>query len=227
MSRRGHSPVIATLPVYRNLVEAGGIALFCSPGHRRQRPRHPSPRDGPAHGKPLHHLRRDADLIVTHPITVAALLLARKGSIPWAAVALSPVSLYSIYDPPVLSGLPFAEKLTAFGPTFQRGLRKTVGFLFEPLWKPFRQFEIAVPYAPHAAVFPRASVIVCWKSRRGEDQAHIEWVPKKKEPLTQPLFLENATRDTDGFAGEIFGVGRSKINRRRRNVVRLADASKR
>ena len=49
--------------------------------------------------------------MVVHPMALGAFLYARKTGIPWASVALAPVSLYSIYDPPVLSGVPFAERL--------------------------------------------------------------------------------------------------------------------
>src|SRR4029077_6772200 len=74
-----------------------------------------------------------ADLSVIHPITLGALLVARKSTVPWVSVALAPVSSYSVYDPPILSGVPFADRLATFGPGFQRGLQKTVAFLFEPL----------------------------------------------------------------------------------------------
>jgi rhamnosyltransferase subunit B len=92
-----------------------------------------------------------ADLLVVHPIALAAFLLARKAGKPWASVALAPVSLYSIYDPSVLAGVPFAEGLAARGPSFQRYLLKAMATLFEPLWKPFRSFEreLGLPPAPN------------------------------------------------------------------------------
>lgn len=80
----------------------------------------------------------DADLLVIHPIAVAALLLARKSGCPWASVAVAPMSLCSAYDPPVFSGMPFAEKLASFGPRIQKVLLKLIAAMFEPVWKPFR-----------------------------------------------------------------------------------------
>jgi UDP:flavonoid glycosyltransferase YjiC (YdhE family) len=83
----------------------------------------------------------NADLLVIHPIAVAALLFARKSGIPWASVAVAPMSLCSAYDPPVFSGLPFADKLASFGPGVQKVLLKLIAATFEPVWKQYRAFE--------------------------------------------------------------------------------------
>jgi hypothetical protein len=147
--------VVATSPAYRRLIEAEEIAFhpvrpdvdISDPGILR-------PRDGPPHWRALPFLRHyparlrdsyqdtaevaaDADLLVIHPIAVAALLLARKSGCPWASVAVAPMSLCSAYDPPVFSGLPFAEKLASFGPGVQKVLLKLIAAMFEPVWKPF------------------------------------------------------------------------------------------
>ena len=166
MKRRGHSPAVATTPVYRPLVEAENIGF------------HPVRPDLEADDPEL--LRRvmdrntggrfiigdlilpalrdsyedtaaaaaNADLLVTHPMTFAGSLFARKTGMPWASLALAPVSMYSAYDPSVLVGLPFSEKLAAFGPRFQRGLLKAAAFLSEPMFKPFRKFEKELGLAP-------------------------------------------------------------------------------
>jgi rhamnosyltransferase subunit B len=51
----------------------------------------------------------------------------------------------------VLVGIPFAERTVSRGPFFQRHLLRTIAFLFEPLWKPFRKFEkeLGLPPAPN------------------------------------------------------------------------------
>jgi rhamnosyltransferase subunit B len=169
MKRRGHAPVIATSPDYRERVEDTGVAFHAVRPDidvtdpkilRRAMDR----RNGSRYilcDLILPALRESyedsaaasvgADLLVVHPVTVAASLLARKGSIPWASLALAPVSLYSIYDPSVFSGVPCAERLASFGPSFQRGLMKVVAALFEPLWKPYREFEkeLGLPKSPN------------------------------------------------------------------------------
>jgi MGT family glycosyltransferase len=169
LKRRGHSPAIATTPSYRQLIESEGIEfrpvrpdLDANDPEllRRVMDRYnggryiicdivlPSLRDT---YEDTAAAATDADLLVTHPITLAAFLYARKTGIPWASVALAPVSMYSVYDPPVVAGVPFAEKAAAWGPFWQRQFLKTISFLFEPLWKPFRKFEkeLGLPPAPN------------------------------------------------------------------------------
>ncbi|HXH49869.1 MAG TPA: glycosyltransferase [Terriglobia bacterium] len=169
MKRRGYSPVIATMPVYRQLIESQNIAFHAvrpdidvaDPSILR---RVMDLRTGgryiiceivlPALRESYEDtaaVAANADLLVTHPITLAAFLLARKTMIPWASVALAPMSLYSIYDPPVLAGVPFAETLVHFGPSFQRLFLNAAVFLFEPQWKLFRKFEkeLGLPRSPN------------------------------------------------------------------------------
>jgi rhamnosyltransferase subunit B len=181
MKSRGHSPIVATTPVYRPLIERQEIAfhpvrpdidvsdpaILTRAMDRRTGSRYiicdviiPSLRES---YQDTAAVAADADLLVTHPVTLSAFLLARKTRLPWAFVALAPVSLYSIYDPSILSGLPFAEKFATFGPSFQRGLQKTMAFLFESLWKPFRAFEkdLGLPPAPNPLIWsPSAHLIL-------------------------------------------------------------------
>ena len=180
MKRRGHSPLITTTECYHQLVESQGVAFYpirpnvdvSDPAILR---RAMDRRNGARYifGEiVLPNLREtyedtaraaeDADMIVTHPVTLAALLLARKNTIPWASVALSPVSLFSAYDPPVFTGIPFAEKLATFGPSFQRIFLKTVTFLLEPLWKPFRvlEKELGLSPIPNPLIWPPPSNLV-------------------------------------------------------------------
>jgi len=166
LKRQGNVPVIATTPVYRPLVEAEGV-LFqpVRPDIDVSDPeilaRVMDPRTGgryvirdlllPA----LHDSFVDtakaaqgADLLVVHPMALAAFAFARMSGMPWASAALAPVSMYSVYDPPVLAGVPFAERLASWGPGAQRRLLKTLAFLFEPQWKPFRELERTLGLAP-------------------------------------------------------------------------------
>jgi rhamnosyltransferase subunit B len=166
---RGHVPVIATAPVYRRKVEDEGLCfhpvrpnidLEDSTILRRAMDRRtggqyiicellfPALRgayEDTAAAAP------GADLLVTHPLTLAAFVFARKSGIPWVSAALAPTSLYSAHDPSVLSALPFAEKIALLPPSLQRGLLQLLAFLFEPQWKPFRKFEqeLGLPPAPN------------------------------------------------------------------------------
>ncbi len=166
MKRRGHSPVVATSPSYRRLIEAEEIAFHpvrpdvdvSDPSilrrvmDRRTGGRYlfcdiilPALRDS---YEDTAKAAADADLLVIHPIVVAALLFARKSGCPWASVAVAPMSMCSAYDPPVFSGLPFAERLASFGPGLQNVLLKLIAAMFEPIWKPFREFEKELGLSP-------------------------------------------------------------------------------
>ena len=159
MKHRGHTPVVATSPAYRTLIEAEEIAFHpvrpdvdvSDPSvlrrvmDRRNGGRYlfcdiilPALRDSYADTA---RVAAGSDLLVIHPIVVAALLFARKSGLPWASVAVAPMSLCSAYDPPVFSGLPFAEKLASFGPGTQKLFLKLIAAMFEPVWKQFREFE--------------------------------------------------------------------------------------
>lgn len=169
LKQRGRLPVIATAPVYRKIIEGEGIAFHpvrpyvdnADPAVLR---RAMDRRTGgqyiicevllPALRETYEDtaaVAADADLLVTHPLAFSASLFARKTGIPWASVALAPMSMYSSYDPSVLSGLPFAEQLTSLPASFQRRLLKGLAFLFEPQWKAFRSFEkeLALPHLPN------------------------------------------------------------------------------
>jgi UDP:flavonoid glycosyltransferase YjiC (YdhE family) len=159
MKTRGHSPVLATSPVYRTLIEAGGLDFHpvrpdvdvSNPSilrrimDRRTGGRYlfcdiilPALRES---YEDTAQIASEADLLVIHPIAVAALLLARKSGKPWASVAVAPMSLCSAYDPPLFSGLPFAEKLASLGPGVQKIALKAIAAMFEPVWKQYRDFE--------------------------------------------------------------------------------------
>jgi UDP:flavonoid glycosyltransferase YjiC (YdhE family) len=62
----------------------------------------------------------DADLIMTHPLTFAATMIAKKRGMPWVSTVLAPSSFLSAYDPPVLAPAPWLRKLSFLGPGFYR-----------------------------------------------------------------------------------------------------------
>ena len=65
---------------------------------------------------------READLVVSHPLTFAAVIAAQKLGKPWVSSVLAPISFLSAYDPPVVAPAPWLVKLRVFGP----GLMKRI-----------------------------------------------------------------------------------------------------
>ena len=122
LQARGHKPVIATSALYREKIE--GVGLRFAPVRPNLPPpqeqdqelmnRVMEPKAGPKYLMEeliFPHVRdgyadllavvTGADLLVTHPITFAGPLVARKTGIPWISTVLAPLSFFSAYDPPV------------------------------------------------------------------------------------------------------------------------------
>ncbi|HZI49065.1 MAG TPA: nucleotide disphospho-sugar-binding domain-containing protein [Pyrinomonadaceae bacterium] len=137
LQRRGHTPVIATMPGYRETMEAAGlpfasvrpdVALPTDQGTEliekimepKTGPRFlteelifPAVRDSYAD---LLKVVEGADLLVTHPAAPAGPLVARKTGMPWISTVLAPLSFYSSYDPPVPPFWQWTRKLSVLGP---------------------------------------------------------------------------------------------------------------
>jgi rhamnosyltransferase subunit B len=87
----------------------------------------------------LREAARDADLIVSHPVTFAAPILAQQRGMPWVATALAPMSFFSASDLPVLPPTPWLAHLRRLGPWFGRlmvrGVRHATRTWSEPVYR--------------------------------------------------------------------------------------------
>jgi rhamnosyltransferase subunit B len=119
---RGHRAVIATSELYREKMQTAGLDFV------PVRPHIPPPQEqdaammekvmNPKSGsgfllnemlfpfvrdgyEDLLHAIDGADLLLTHPISLAGPLVAQKTGIPWVSSVLAPASFMSAYDPPV------------------------------------------------------------------------------------------------------------------------------
>ena len=166
LQARGHQPVIATSALYREKIEGAGLSFAAvrpdlpPPQEQDQdlvekimEPRSgarflledllfPSLRDS---YEDLLIAARDANLLVTHPITFAGPLVARKLELPWISTVLAPMSFVSAYDPPVPPVWPWLVKLRVLGPGLMGML---LGFLkkkysAEPVARLRRELGIA------------------------------------------------------------------------------------
>ena len=143
LKRRGHRPVIATSEIYREKTDALGLELHPVPpdlpGY--DRPEEVArmisemidPKKGPERVftqlvNP--HLRgmydalleatRDADLLVTHVLSLAGPPLVEKTGIKWVSSVLAPISMFSNYDPPVFPQMPWLYKVLKLHPSVSR-----------------------------------------------------------------------------------------------------------
>ena len=174
MKARGMEPVIATGEFYRAKIEALGIEFH------PVRPRLPElgtpeaaevvekvvdPQRGaeylfkellvPAVRDSYEDLQaaiRGADLLVTHPVTLAGPPLAQKTGIPWVSTVLAPSSLWSAYDPFVPPNAPWLHTLLRLGgPLVARGFKKLVEAMTNPWLKRLYGFrrELSLPRGGH------------------------------------------------------------------------------
>jgi len=60
----------------------------------------------------------NADLLVTQAMVFAGPLIAERTGLPWTSVALSPLSMFSKFDPPIPPPAPWLGRLRPLGPAF-------------------------------------------------------------------------------------------------------------
>lgn len=139
---RGHHPVLATAEFYRGLIEPLGfefhpIGPMIDPSDDATIARVLDPVRGAAalvreillpsidtDYAALDHAAQQGDLIVTHPITFAAPIVAQARRLPWASTVLAPMSFFSATDPPVLAPAPYLAALGRFGSWYGRIVRQ-------------------------------------------------------------------------------------------------------
>lgn len=135
LKRRGHRPCIVTFDGFREAVEAEGIefapmrpamAAFGDPATAMRRLLDPG--KGPEYLVRqlfMPHVRASyedldravvgADLLVSHPLSFAAPLVAEKRGLAWASTVLAPLSLMSAIDPPLFGPAPFLKAIRKLG----------------------------------------------------------------------------------------------------------------
>lgn len=143
LKRRGHRPVIATSEIYREKTDALGLELHPVPPNLPgyDRPKEVArmisemidPKKGPERVftqlvNP--HLRgmydallkatRDADLLVTHVLSLAGPPLVEMTGIKWVSSVLAPISMFSNYDPPVFPQMPWLYHILKLHPSVSR-----------------------------------------------------------------------------------------------------------
>jgi UDP:flavonoid glycosyltransferase YjiC (YdhE family) len=166
---RGHEPVVATTEIYRSKVEKEGIAFHATRpnladlGDQAEVVRRVyDPRRGaeymtrqlimphlPRTFDDLAAVARGADLLLSHAITYAAPLVARKLDLPWLSTILSPMVFLSVYDPPTLPPAPWLKRLHGVSPALYRVafrvMRSTVRRWSEPVRRLARERGVPEP----------------------------------------------------------------------------------
>ncbi len=172
LSARGHEVVVATCPIYRELVEGDGLRFHpvrpdVDPNDAALMARVMDPARGsevvvkelvmPALRESYADLSgaaEGADLIITHPVMFAARVVAEERKLPWLATVLAPASLFSIHDFPIL---PPHANIAAFARRHRwaaRAMLALIRQLTRPWLAPLARLraERALPPAGHPLV---------------------------------------------------------------------------
>lgn len=150
----GHDPVLATAEFYRPLVESLGFRFhpmgpMIDPDDSATIRRVLDPVRGAdalikeillpslrADYASLNDAAHDAQLMVTHPITFAAPVVAQTRGLRWVSTVLAPMSLFSATDVPVLAPAPYLAGLARVGSWYGRVVSRFVRAQTRPWMKP-------------------------------------------------------------------------------------------
>ncbi|MBD1879841.1 glycosyltransferase [Coleofasciculus sp. FACHB-T130] len=171
LKARGYQAVIATAEFYRNKIEAAGLEFH------PVRPDFPTDveqqrelvrlimdkQNGTEYVfrqailpyvqetyEDLMSAVRDAELLVTHPLSFAATPVVEKTGIRWVSSVLSPMSFLSAYDPPVVATFPSWLNLRILGPGFNGALIRLAKNRFSSWDEPLRQLRTQLGLSPLA-----------------------------------------------------------------------------
>jgi UDP:flavonoid glycosyltransferase YjiC (YdhE family) len=93
----------------------------------------------------------DADVIVTHPVAMAAVAVAEKRRLPWISTVLAPISFLSACDPPIPPAAPWLTRVRQLGPSFMRAAWSLVKYGSRRWVRPVTELrrEIGLATGPH------------------------------------------------------------------------------
>ena len=168
LGARGHEAVIATTPNYREKVEALGIEFHAVRPDISEAVRDPETmrrlmdlRKGTevvVREMVMPHLRDTyddlaaacdgADVVVGHPLTFTARLVAEKTGIRWASSMLAPIGFFSATDPSVMPTAPWLASLRFLGPGFLRAIHALAKWTVRPWCEPWHRLRADLGLPP-------------------------------------------------------------------------------
>jgi len=158
---RGHDPVLALPPAYRSAAEREGLRFHptrpdVNIHDRKLAARIMDPARGtdvtfgelliPNLATTVEDLREvvdGADLLVTHPASLAGPIVAEERGLPWVSTVLSPMSFFSVEDPMVPAPAPWLHAITSRSRTAARLFRWQTDRLTRKWAEPIQRFRVA------------------------------------------------------------------------------------
>jgi len=147
LKARGHDVVLALPAHYAPFVEAAGLRAHAvrpdiDPGNREVVRRVMDPLRGAEYlirdlmmplveesYADLEAIVQDDDVLISHPLTFAAPVLAERRGLRWASSVLAPLGFFSQDDPPLMAVHPAADALQRNFPGLYRRLVPTARFI--------------------------------------------------------------------------------------------------
>lgn len=164
LRQRGHDVVFATHKGYQAKIEALGFEFHemrpDGTNHPLEIARMTDSKTGPEYVirnwllpslretyTDLMNAAKDADLMIAGEIVYAARLVAEKLRIRWVSLVLSPLSLFSAYDPSVIAQFPVLAKLRGFGVLPNQGVIQLLKAVTKSWAEPIHQLrrELKLP----------------------------------------------------------------------------------
>jgi rhamnosyltransferase subunit B len=157
--RRGHQVVFPTMEIYRERIEMVGFEFRPMRPHLDVNDRELAElvmdsKKGPEKlikeivFPQLHGIYQDltgavegADLFLTGEIVYVARSVAEKTGVKWMSQSLSPISLFSHYDPSIYPAAEILEYLRFMPPIFHRQLFKFLRWTISDWFAPYKEFR--------------------------------------------------------------------------------------
>jgi UDP:flavonoid glycosyltransferase YjiC (YdhE family) len=122
----------------------------------------------------------DDDVLVSHPLTFAAPLLAERRALRWASTVLAPLGFFSQCDPPLMAVHPLVEVLQRKLPGFYRRIVPLARVATRSWGRPVHELRarLGLPEAPdpvHAGQFSPYLNLAMFSSVLAEPQS--DWPP--------------------------------------------------
>jgi UDP:flavonoid glycosyltransferase YjiC (YdhE family) len=166
LKARGHQPRLAMPALYRELIEREGLDVHpirpaLDPNDRGLAVRIMDPvrgSDAIFSELLIPNLQEtyddvmsataDADLILTHPASLAGPIVAAKRQLRWASSVLAPLSFFSASDPMVPPPAPWVHAVTSRFPLLSRGFMALTERMTRKWAAPVQAFRVALGLPP-------------------------------------------------------------------------------
>ncbi len=255
MQRRGHDVTLAVSEYYRNYVETAGLKFH--PVRPNIEPHNKiilrsvlEPIQGarvlhedyifpsmPAYYEDLYPLVKNSDLFVSSILGYAAPLLAKTTGTPWVNTLLSPMALWSAYEPPVLPPIRGLRFLWHKTPRLNRFILNSIFKSFDSIAEPIHLLREQVGL-PRINLYTEGQhskplTLCLWSQLFGSPQpdwpscakalGFVFYDPKQNLPLSEELehFLQ------EGEPPLVFTLGSTMVEDALGHIELFIEAAKR